>query len=140
MRKVKASQWFTGCLALVIIFAFLHRPVIGFCQCWNWQAFFSPFYIFYWLFGLEWPFSQSLSNATSSANGLVVVVACLLGFVCVVAILIFTIVSTIGLLSYTFDRQDDEPEDDWDEPEDEPEEPEEEPEEDEGPGGCRRGR
>lgn len=145
--RVKISRWFAGCVYLAILFAFFYRPVIGFFCCWDWQAFFSPFYLFYWFFRLEWPYTESMSYGESFGEQLTGLTATVLGMVCVVLILVMTVVGMKALFAHAFKPEPDGESDveegveEEDRCEDEEGDVEEEDRcEDEGPGGCRRGR
>lgn len=142
--RVKTSRWFAGCVYLAILFAFLHRPVIGFFHCWDWQSFFSPFYLFYWFFRLEWPYTERMSYGNSLGEQLTGLTATLLGVVCVVLTLVMTVMGMKALFVHAFGTEGDEAEPD-DEGDVEDEECFEEDvecfeEDEEGPGGRRRGR
>lgn len=75
---------------VAFLFAF-QAPFKWVCQRLSWQAFWSPFYAFYWAFGFvdRWPFGRSFASITDGLGvhardgELLVFMGCLIvGFVC----------------------------------------------------------
>ena len=104
MRKMqfRMSQWFTGCILFALLWIGIIQPIINTWKYWPWDAFFQPFYVFYCMFGWEWPYVESFDAIVLDGGSPIALLFMLLGIFVAFGMFVIFITGIVLLARYTY--------------------------------------